>query len=313
MLPTYQALRESELRIRPYIHRTPVMTSKAISQIAGCELFFKCENFQKMGAFKFRGAMNAILQLNESDKKRGVITHSSGNFGQAVALAAGISGIKSYIVMPENASEFKKKAVAGYGAEIYECDRSVSAREEKTNELIKKTGAILLHPYDQLEVILGQGTACSEFLEETPGLENIIVPVGGGGLIAGTALAARHISPETEIIGGEPFAADDAFRSLKTGIIQPSVNPVTIADGLLTSLGKLNFPIIQKLVKEIIRVEEKEIISAMRMVWERMKIIIEPSSAVALAALLREKSKFTNSKTGIIISGGNVDFDNLPF
>ncbi len=313
MLPLFQELKDTQSRTRPFIHRTPVLSSETISNIAGCEIFFKCENFQKTGTFKMRGAVNAILQLSEEEKKCGVITHSSGNFAQSVALAARESGIKAYIVMPKNASEFKKKAVRAYGAEIYECEPDIMDREKKTNELIKKIGAILLHPYDQLEVILGQGTACLEFLDEIPDLKNIFAPVGGGGLISGTALAAHYINPDIKIYGAEPFAADDAYWSLKKGEIQSQKTPITIADGLLTTLGKLNFPIIKELVTEIIRVEENEIISAMRFIWERMKIIIEPSSAVALAALLREKGRFSNSRTGVILSGGNVDIDNLPF
>ena len=313
MLPNYQLLRETVIRIQPYIHKTPVLTSRTINRFAGCELYFKCENFQRMGAFKMRGAANAILQLSNEQRKNGVVTHSSGNFAQAVALAAADLGVKAYIVMPRNASEFKKKAVIGYGAELYECEPTTHAREEKADEIVRNTGVALLHPSNQLEVILGQGTAAIEFLEEIPDLNNIIVPVGGGGLIAGTALAAYYTNPNTEVIGGEPFGADDAYRSLKSGIIQPSAHPVTIADGLRTSLGDVNFPIIRKLVKEIIRVEEDEIIAAMRRVWERMKIIIEPSSAVPLAALFREKDKFENKKVGIIISGGNVDLNELPF
>jgi len=313
MLPGFELLRETEQRIHPHIHHTPVLKSSFLDILTGCKVFFKCENFQRMGAFKMRGATNAVLQLKASERVKGVVTHSSGNFAQAIALAARTAGIKAYVVMPQDASEFKKKAVLSYGGELILCDTGMDSREKKASEVIERTGAILLHPSNQINVILGQGTACMEFLKEINDLDVIFVPVGGGGLIAGTALAAHYFNKTIEVIGTEPFNADDAYRSLKTGIIQPSVNPVTIADGLKTSLGDVNFPIIKKLVKEIIRVEEDEIVSAMRLVWERMKIIIEPSSAVAFAGLLREKHRFKNKKTGIILSGGNVDLDHLPF
>jgi len=313
MLPSNNLLEDTYNRIRSYIHYTPVLFSSTINRIAGCNVYFKCENFQKMGAFKMRGAINAILQLSDEEREKGVVTHSSGNFAQAVALAAGMEGIKSYIVMPVNASEFKKTAVIGYGGKLIECEPGIQAREERANEIVNETGAVLLHSSNQLNVITGQGTACMELLEEIKDLSRIIVPVGGGGLLAGTALAAYYNNRNIEVIGAEPFGADDAYHSLKTGIIQPSVNPVTIADGLKTNLGDVNFPIIKQLVKEIIRVEEDEIVSSMRLIWERMKIIAEPSSAVALAALLRNTRKFNNMNTGIILSGGNVDLNHLPF
>ena len=313
MLPEFSNFLEARIRIAPYIHVTPVLTSSAINREAGCEIFFKCENFQKMGAFKMRGATNAILLLSEAEKKSGVTTHSSGNFAQAVALAALTAGVKATVIMPRNATEVKKQAVRGYGAEIIECEPTIAAREEATNTFIRQTDAAFLHPYNNLNVIYGQGTAAMELLENEPGLEFLFVPVGGGGLISGTAAAAHYINPLIKVYGAEPYGADDAYWSLKKGEIQPSIKPVTIADGLLTSLGDITFSIIKQLFTEIIRVEEKEIIAAMKLVWERMKIIIEPSSAVPLAALLREKERFRNKKVGIILSGGNVDLRNLPF
>ncbi len=300
-------------RIKPYIHRTPVLTSHTIDALAGAELFFKCENFQKMGAFKMRGAMNALLLLTPPDQLQGVATHSSGNFAQALALAARNIGVKAYIVMPEDAPQIKKNAVAGYGAEIIESKPGQKAREEMLERVLQKTGACFIHPYNNINVIHGNSTAALELLEDYPDLDAVIAPVGGGGLLSGTALAAKLINPEIEIFAGEPSAADDAFRSIQTGIIQPSINPNTIADGLRTSLGDITFPIIQKLVKEIIRVEEEEIIFAMQLIWERMKIIVEPSAAVGLAAIYKRPELFTNRKIGIILSGGNVELSKLPF
>ncbi|HYW94729.1 MAG TPA: pyridoxal-phosphate dependent enzyme, partial [Bacteroidales bacterium] len=299
--------------IKPYIHHTPVMTSITINRLTGSTLFFKCENFQKMGAFKMRGAMNAVIQLRDGEKKRGVATHSSGNFAQALSLAARNLGLKAWIVMPSTAPRVKKDAVRGYGAEIVECEPTQQAREETLETVVARTGAVFVHPSNNIKVIAGNSTAAIELIRETGPLDAIITPVGGGGLLAGTALAADYLNPGCDVYAGEPFGADDAYHSFHSGMIKPSVNPVTIADGLKTSLGDVNFPIIQKRVKEIIRVEEEEIIAAMRLIWERMKIIVEPSSAVALAAVMRENSLFRNKRTGIILSGGNVDLANLPF
>lgn len=310
---TKENLQETQQRIDPFIHRTPVMSSQLINNIAGVEIYFKCENFQKMGAFKMRGATNAILQLTATEKEFGVATHSSGNFAQALALAAKLQGIKAYVVMPSNAPEIKKTAVKGYGGEVIECTPTLEARETTLNEVVNKTGAIFLHPYNDYQVIEGQGTAAMELIEEHDDLDAIFTPVGGGGLLAGTALAAHHFSPQTEVIAGEPMGADDAWQSLEKGEIIPQTNPVTIADGLLTSLGDKTFPIIKEHVKEIIRVEEEEIIDAMHLIWERMKIVVEPSSAVALAALLKDKKNYQGKKVGIILSGGNVQLSKLPF
>jgi len=313
MIPSFEQLQESFKRVRPHVHQTPVLTSSTINRILSASVYFKCENFQRMGAFKMRGAINAILQMTEDERARGVVTHSSGNFAQALALAASSLDTKSYIVMPENAPAVKKMGVIDYGAELIECASTLEAREKTCDEVQQKTGATFIHPSNNMQVILGQGTAAMELMQEVENLDIILTPVGGGGLIAGTALAINYMNPEAETVGAEPFGADDAYLSLKTGKIQPSVNPVTIADGLKTQLGDQNFPIIQKMVSNIIRVEESEIISAMLFVFERMKIVIEPSSAVAVAALFRNREEFKNRKVGVILTGGNVDMKKLPF
>lgn len=300
-------------RISPYVHRTPVLTSALINRIAGAELFFKCENFQRIGAFKMRGAANAVLQLTDEQRSRGVVTHSSGNFAQALALAARNVNVKAYIVMPSNAPNVKKEAVKGYGGEVIECEPNVIAREMAAKKVEDEKGAVFIHPYDNKEVIIGQGTACMELLEEQPSLDAVFSPVGGGGLISGTALAAHYYGKACITYGAEPEEVNDASRSFESGKIESNTSTNTIADGLKTNLGKLNFPIIQQHVKGIITVSEEEIIAAMRLIWERMKIVVEPSSAVPLAALLKEKEKFRNKKVGIILSGGNVDLGALPF
>ena len=310
---TKDDLIQAHMRIAPYIHKTPVLSSSAINKQSGASIFFKCENFQKMGAFKMRGATNAILQLSDHAQERGVVTHSSGNMAQAVSLGAKQLGITAYIVMPSNAPAVKKAAVREYGGIITECFPSMAAREAAVEKIIADTGASFIHPSDDLNVILGQGTAAMELIEEHPDLDYILVPVGGGGLLAGTALAAHHLSDKTQVIGGEPMEADDAYRSLEAGKIMYNETADTIADGLRTHLGDVNFPIIQDQVHSIIRVTEEEITSAMRLIWERMKIIIEPSCAVPLAAVLKESSRFADQQVGIIISGGNVDLTNLPF
>ncbi len=300
-------------KIRTYIHRTPVLTSTLINAIVGAEVYFKCENFQRMGAYKMRGATHALLCLSEEERSKGVVTHSSGNFAQALALSAKSLGVKAHIVMPTSAPEVKKKGVVEYGGIIYECEPTLEARNAKASEIQSKTGAAFVHPSNDPDVILGQGTAALELLQDRPGLDCILTPVGGGGLIAGTALASAFLNPEVEVIGTEPFAVDDAYRSLKSGKIEGNETTDTIADGLKTQLGSNTFPVIWKYVRRIIRVEEQEIVEAMRLIWERMKIIVEPSSAVALAGLIRERSDFRGKKIGIIISGGNVDLGRLPF
>ncbi len=306
-------MQELHAKIAPFIHRTPVLTSTLINEMTGASLFFKCENFQKMGAFKMRGATNAILNLTETEKYKGVITHSSGNFAQALSLAAKSLDVPAYIVMPDSAPEVKKAAVRTYGGKITECPSTLQDRERTADEIQQRTGATFIHPSNDLDVILGQGTAAIELLNAQPDLEYIITPVGGGGLIAGTALAVKNFGQDCKCIGAEPMEADDAWRSLKSGRIEENTSANTIADGLKTQLGDKNFPIILEHVQEIVRVTEEEIRSALRLIWERMKIVVEPSSAVALAAVIKEKGRFREKKIGIIISGGNVDLENLPF
>ncbi len=308
-----QELKNCHQNIKPFIHNTPVLTSHLLNEISEASIFFKCENFQRMGAFKMRGATNAVLNLSEAQKSKGVVTHSSGNFAQALSLAARSLGVKAYIVMPSSAPKVKKDAVKEYGGIVIECPPTLEDREKTAAQIQQEKGATFLHPSNNLDVILGQGTAAIELLENHPDLEYIFTPVGGGGLIAGTALAANLHGNNCKIIGGEPLAVDDAYRSLLSGKIETNTTIQTIADGLKTQLGDINFPIIQKYVTKIIRVEEQDIIAAMQLIWERMKIIIEPSSAVAFAALLKEKEQFKDKKIGIIISGGNVDLKNLPF
>jgi threonine dehydratase len=306
---TKESIQAAHERIRPHVHHTPVMTSASVDEIAGCSLFFKCENFQNVGAFKARGAMNAALKLSKNQLLKGIATHSSGNHAQALARAAKILGVKSYIVMPRTAPEIKKKGVRGYGGEIFECEPTLEARETTLAEVIRKTGATEIHPFNNFDVMEGQATCAKEFFEETPPLDFIITPVGGGGLLSGTALATKFFSPRTLVVAGEPELADDAFRSMKSGKIEPALAPNSIADGLLTSLGDKTFPVIHENVSAVITVTEEEILAAMKLVWERLKIIVETSGAVPLAVVLKEKAKFQNKKVGIIFSGGNVDLN----
>jgi threonine dehydratase len=313
ILPTISDIQAAHSRIRPFIHYTPVLTSRQLNKMFDCELFFKCENLQRVGAFKFRGATNAVLQLSDSEKKKGVVTHSSGNHAAALALAASMNGVKAQIVMPETAPVVKKNAVKGYGAEITFCKPTLRAREETTMNIIEKTGATLIHPYDNFNVICGQGTASLELLSDKPDLDFVIAPIGGGGLMSGTSTCVKGLSSNAKVIGAEPLNANDAWKSFTSGRLTPSVNPVTVADGLLTSLSELTFSIIRKNVDQILAVSEESIIECMLLVWERMKIIIEPSSATVLAVIRENKELFRGSKTGLIISGGNVDFRKLPF
>ncbi len=307
-IPDRRTIEEAHARIKAYVHRTPVMTSAGIDALAACRLFVKCENFQKIGAFKARGAMNAVLSLSPEDLSKGVATHSSGNHAQALARAAKIAGVKSYIVMPRTSAEIKKRGVRGFDGEIFECEPTLEARERSLAEVIRKTGATAIHPFNDYAVIAGQATAAKELIEEENDLDIIIVPVGGGGLLSGTALAAAFFSPNTIVMAAEPAGADDTFRSLQSGKIETS-QANSIADGLLTSLGDKTFPIIQQYVKEVITVTDAEIISAMRLIWERQKIIVEPSGAVPLAAVLKAKEKFQHKKVGMILTGGNVDLE----
>lgn len=312
-IPTYDNIVSAHKRIRSFVHHTPVLTSSAINSIVHNELFFKCENLQKVGAFKFRGATNAVLSLNSADLNAGVATHSSGNHAAALALAARTKGVPAYIVMPETSPDIKKQAVEGYGAKITFCKPTLEARESTLEEIVKHTGATFIHPYDNFNVVCGQGTAAKELLETKAGLDVLITPVGGGGLLSGSSVTARALNPEITIIGAEPENADDAFRSFRDGTLYPSVSPKTIADGLLTSLSEFTFKIIRQNVDELITASEEFIALAMRMVWERMKIIIEPSSALPLAILLQHAKRFKNKKIGIILSGGNVDLNNLNY
>lgn len=300
-------------RIKPHIHRTPVLTSRLINRLSGSDIYFKCENFQRMGAYKMRGATNAVLQLTDEQKNNGVVTHSSGNFAQALSLAAKRLGVEAFIVMPSTAPQVKKEAVLEYGGNIIECGPTLEARTAMSESVRSKTGATFIHPSNDRNVILGQGTSCMELLQDYPDLDFVLAPVGGGGLISGTALAAYYFGNGCSVIGGEPFEVDDAYRSLQSGKIESNKTANTIADGLKTLLGDHTFPIMQKHVDGIIRVTEEEIVEAMRLIWERMKIIVEPSSAVALAAILAKRERFKNKKVGIIVSGGNVNLRNLPF
>ncbi len=313
MKPTLQDIREAAERIKPYAHRTPVLTNESLNHRVGAHVFLKCENFQKVGAFKFRGACNAVFSLTDEEASRGVATHSSGNHAQALALAARMRGIQSFIVMPENAPQVKKDAVAGYGGQIFYCAPTLEAREATLRRVVEQTGAAFIHPYDNEHVISGQGTAALELLADIPDLDVIITPVGGGGLLSGTSIAATGLKKGFHVLGGEPETADDAFRSLQAGKILPSDNPKTIADGLLTSLSPRTFTIIRSRVKDIVTVSELGIIDSMRFIWERAKIVIEPSAAVAVGVLWEKKVDLTGLKVGVILSGGNVDLTRLPW
>ncbi|HLF65613.1 MAG TPA: threonine/serine dehydratase [Saprospiraceae bacterium] len=308
--PTNQDLLDARSRIADLIHRTPILTSRLINEITGAQCYFKCENFQRMGAFKMRGASNAILSLSEAERARGVITHSSGNFAQALSLAAQNTKTKAYIVMPVNAPTVKKAAVRDYGGNIIESGNSPAEREAKAAEVRISTGATFIHPSNDLQVIIGNSTAGQELIEDIPDLDIIIAPVGGGGLSAGTALAAHHFS-HAKVIGAEPSGADDAYRSLRDGVIYLSEHPNTICDGLRTNLGDINFPIIKELLQEILLVDDQDTIHAMRLLFERMKIVVEPSGAIVLGAVMTHKEQFAGKKVGLILSGGNVDVRKL--
>lgn len=306
-----EAVLEARRRISPYAHCTPVMTCATLDKLSGRELFFKCENLQKVGAFKFRGACNAIVRLPPDVAGRGVVTHSSGNHAQALALAASIRGIEAHVVMPNNAPAVKRRAVQGYGATIYPCEPTLQAREALAAEVIEQTGATLIPPYDHPDVIAGQGTVGLELMEQAERLDAIVAPVGGGGLISGISVAVRGLNPAVRLFAAEPTGADDTARSMAAGRLIPQTKPNTIADGLLTSLGEHTWPIIRDHVERVITVTDEQIVAAMRLVWERMKTIIEPSSAVAVAAVLTGEFKSLEgiSRVGVVLSGGNVDLD----
>jgi len=312
-IPSLEDIKVVHERIKPFIHLTPVLSSNSINELAGCEIFFKCENFQKIGAFKARGGMNAVLSLSKEEQKKGITTHSSGNHAQAIALAAKTVGTKAYIVMPNNAPIIKKNGVKALDGEIIECEPTLEARESTVQQVIDHTGATFVHPFNNYDVIAGQATATVELIAEVPNLEVIMVPVGGGGLLSGTALATHYLLPNAEVIAGEPEGAADAILSFKSGKIEKAPYIKTIADGLLTNLGDKTLEIIRMYVKDIILVSDVEIIAAMRLIWERLKIVIEPSCAVPLAALLKQKERFVGKKVGIILTGGNVDLGKLPF
>ncbi|MCL6098592.1 MAG: pyridoxal-phosphate dependent enzyme [Bacteroidetes bacterium] len=311
--PNKQDLLETYKRIRSYVHHTPILSSRLINLMMECRLYFKCENFQKVGAFKFRGAATAVLSLDRQTLAQGVATHSSGNHAAALAFAASMKGVPAYIVMPRTAPQIKKDAVKEYRGRIIECEPTLQAREEALEEVIKETGATFIHPYDNYSVIAGQSSAAKEVFEEITDLDYIITPVGGGGLLSGTCLSAKYFSPNTKVIGAEPKGADDAYKSMRDGVIRPSINPKTICDGLLAQLSEKTFSIIQNNVHKIITVEEDSIVKAMRIIWERMKIIVEPSAAVTLAVILENKKRFARKRIGIILSGGNVNLEKLPW
>lgn len=308
-IPTISNILNAHERIKPYVHHTPVMSSNLINELTGAELFFKCENFQKIGAFKIRGATNAVLSLTDEEAKFGVATHSSGNHAQALAKAAKLRNIPAYIVMPNTAPKVKVEAVKAYEGKILFCNPTLQAREDALNRVVEQSNAYFVHPYDDLKVIAGQGTVALELFNEIKELDYIICPIGGGGLLSGTLISANAYSPKTKVVAAEPEGADDAYRSLKEGKLLPSVEPKTIADGLLTSMSELTYHIINKYVSSIETVSDELIKTAMKLIWERMKIIVEPSAAVTLALVLGNKIALKGKRVGLILSGGNVDLD----
>jgi threonine dehydratase len=312
-LPDIADIRAAQARVAPYVHRTPVLTCAALDELVGARLYFKCENFQKVGAFKARGACNAVFSLADDAAAKGVVTHSSGNHGAALAYAAQRRGIPAFVVMPENAARVKQANVARFGATIRLCAPTQAARERACADVQRETGATLVHPYDDVQVIAGQGTAALELLEDVPDLDAVIAPVGGGGLISGTSIAARAIRPGITIYGAEPAGADDAARGFASGKVEPLPHPDTIADGLRATLSERTLQAIRRNVTAIPTASEAAIASAMRMTWERMKIVIEPSSAVPLACVLESGMPIAGRRVGIIVSGGNVDLDHLPW
>jgi threonine dehydratase len=312
-IPNLESIKEAQARIAPHIHRTPIYTSSLLDRDFSASLMFKCENLQKVGAFKARGASNAVFSLSDEEAKNGVATHSSGNHGAALAMAAAKRGIAAHIVMPADASAVKKAAVAAYGATIIECVPTLAAREETLNEVLASTLAHVVHPYNDGRVIAGQASVALEILEQVQDLDVVVVPVGGGGLLAGVALAIKSINPNIEVVAVEPAGADDAFRSFGLGKLIPQTSPNTIADGLRSSLGELNFEIMQKNVDTILTVEESSIIDAMKLQWSRLKTVVEPSGAVSFAGVLEHPERFRNRRVALVISGGNLDLDNLPW
>ena len=312
-IPTYNDVETAQERIKPYIHKTPVLRSIYLNKISGAELYFKCENFQKAGAFKARGASNAVFGLSNEVALKGVVTHSSGNHGLSLAYAAGRKGIPVTVVMPHTAPEPKKDAVRDYGGTIVECEPSSTSREETSARVVAESGADFVHPYNDPRVISGQATCSLELLDQTGGLDAVIAPIGGGGMISGSCLAMSNVAPEIKIFAAEPKNADDAYRSFKAGYIIADDAPVTVADGLKVPLKDLTWHFVSKHVEDILIATEQEIIDAMKLIWQRMKIVIEPSSAVPLATILKNKNIFSGKRVGVIITGGNVDLDKLPW
>lgn len=312
-LPTREKILQAREVLRPLIHQTPLLSSSTFNKMLGAELFFKCENFQKGGAFKFRGASYAVKGLSREESARGVATHSSGNHAQALALAASMQGIRAHIVMPQSAPRIKVNAVLDYGGEVTFCMPTLQAREATLSEVIAKTAALEIHPYNDYRIITGQATCAAELHEQQPGLDYVIAPVGGGGLLSGTILSSRYFAASTKVIGAEPLMANDAWQSFQKKEFVPSVNPQTIADGLRTSLGSLTFPIIMEGVHDILTADEETIIQAMFLLWERMKIVVEPSGALPLAVMMENQELFRGKKVGLILSGGNADLNNLPW
>ena len=312
---TLSDIEQASARLKNIVHRTPVLTSQALNEWAGAELFLKCENFQKVGAFKYRGASNAIMQLDDAALAKGVCTHSSGNHAQALALAAKGRGVPAYIVMPTSAPKVKRDAVIGYGATVIDCEPTLEARETTAEKVVARYGATFIHPYDHPHIIAGQGTAAYELLQDHPNLDAMIAPVGGGGLMSGTAIAAKGLNSAIRVFGAEPKGADDAYRSFEAGKLLPQEGPDTFCDGLLTSLGELTWPILRDNLEAVLLADDNEILEALRLIWSRMKIIIEPSCATPVAALRKHLSatELEGKKIGVILSGGNVDLDALPW
>jgi threonine dehydratase len=312
-MPTFKDIQDAHERIRPFIHRTPVLTNSSLNEHSGAVIYFKCENFQKAGAFKIRGATNTVLQLSEEELSSGVVTASSGNHGAALSMAVSNRGGKTTVVMPNNTPKIKVNNVERNGGEIIWCEPNQESREQVLKEVLDETGSVLVHPYNDERIIAGQGTAAKELLEDIPELDCIVSPVSGGGLLSGTSISAKSMNPGIQVFGAEPKEADDAYRSLETGEIQSNETTNTICDGLRAQIGTITFPIIQENVDGIITVSEEEIIESMKMIWERMKIIVEPSSSITLAAVMKDKERFAGQRVGLILSGGNVDLGELPF
>jgi len=312
-IPTFDDVKVAHIRIKPYIHRTPLLTSSYFNDLTGSKLFFKCENFQKAGVFKARGASNAVFGLNDEQAAKGVATHSSGNHALSLTYAAGRRGINSTVVMPRTAPEAKKAAVRGYGGEVLECDPSTTAREAMLNEVVERTGADFVHPYNDHRVIAGQATCSLELYEDVGNLDSVVAPIGGGGMISGTCLTSSNVSPKTKIYAAEPENADDVYRSFKAGEIIEDDAPNTIADGLKVSMRPRTWHFVSNFVTDVLLVSEQEIIDAMYLIWQRMKIVVEPSSAVAVASIIRNKHLFNGKRVGVILTGGNVDLKKLPW